>query len=257
MSQYQKELDVATKAAKAAGEVMRKYLYADQEQETKDDGTPVTIADTTINSQVIKLLAEHFPDDIVIGEEESTGEYGMGRRWFCDPIDGTNSFTWGVPTAMFSLALAIDGKPVLGLAYDPWQDLLFTGVIGEGSTVNGQPLQVSDKNFSNGIATFPADIKFLMSRPSYVEAVVDKGATIALFGGAVFRGVLIARGKLVSFASDKLNAHDVAAIQVVIEEAGGRLTGWDGQPIDYSRPFKGAIMTNGVVHDELVDLIAK
>ena len=94
---------------------MRQYFDIDQEGEWKDDGTPVTIADTAINRLVIERIVEAFPEDGVIGEEESNTEYGMGRKWFCDPIDGTKAYTWGVATAMFSLGLVVDGVPVAGV----------------------------------------------------------------------------------------------------------------------------------------------
>src|SRR3990170_3369867 len=75
---------------------------------SKKENSQVTIADKLINSLVIERLVTEFPNDGVIGEEESNTEYGAGRKWFCDPIDGTNAYIWGVPTAMFSLALVVD-----------------------------------------------------------------------------------------------------------------------------------------------------
>lgn len=106
-----RELEVAKSIALKAGEVMRQYFYDGQQKVIKDDGTPLTIADTTINRMVIEKLAKEFPEDGTIGEEESTTDYGQGRKWICDPIDGTKAYTWGVPTAMFSLALVVDGAP--------------------------------------------------------------------------------------------------------------------------------------------------
>ena len=105
MSMYEQELHTAQRIAREAGDIMRRYFDGDQQRQTKADGTPVTIADTTINSLVIQRLHETFPDDGVIGEEESTAGYGLGRKWLCDPVDGTKAFTWGVPTAMFSLEI--------------------------------------------------------------------------------------------------------------------------------------------------------
>src|SRR6185369_10621469 len=108
------------------------------------DGTPVTIADTTINSMVIAELQKEFPEDLIIGEEESTGDYGMGRRWICDPLDGTAAFVAGVPTSMFSLCLVVDGMPTVAVTYEPHRKQLFTAIRGEGSYCNGKKLQVSD-----------------------------------------------------------------------------------------------------------------
>ncbi|MBU6501056.1 MAG: hypothetical protein KGJ89_02930 [Patescibacteria group bacterium] len=117
MSSYTKELFAAKDIAKEAGVIMRKYFDEDQHIEIKKDNTQVTIADKLINSLVIQRLAKAFPSDGVIGEEESTAEYGGGRKWFCDPIDGTAAYIWGVPTAMFSLGLVLDGRPVIPSAH--------------------------------------------------------------------------------------------------------------------------------------------
>src|SRR5437868_351607 len=102
---YSKELNAANEIAFKAGKIMLEYFDGDQQVDTKSDNSPVTIADKLINSMVIEELAKHFPEDGVIGEEESTTDYGPGRKWFCDPIDGTIGYIWGTPTSMFSLAL--------------------------------------------------------------------------------------------------------------------------------------------------------
>ena len=146
MNNYQKEIAVAKTIARQAGEIMKKYFFIDQQMERKTDGSPVTVADKEINHLVIVELSKNF-DDGIIGEEESNTEYGMGRKWFCDPIDGTRAYVWGTPTAMFSLGLVVDGEPVLGVTYDPFLDLMYEGVKGQGSFMNGVPLKVSQKSF--------------------------------------------------------------------------------------------------------------
>src|ERR1700733_14684688 len=105
MNNFKKELEVATAIAKEAGVIMLKYFEDDQQVELKKDKTHVTIAENLINSLAIERLSKAFPDDGIIGEEESTSDYGMGRKWFCDPIDGTAAYVRSTPTAMFSLAL--------------------------------------------------------------------------------------------------------------------------------------------------------
>ena len=127
---YTKELAVAKQIAREAGEIMRYYFFAtDMCVETKEDSSPVTEADIKINSLVIERLATAFADDGVIGEEQSTATYGTGRRWGCDPIDGTKGFIWGAPTAMFSLGLVVDGTPVLGVCYESIVDELYWAVV--------------------------------------------------------------------------------------------------------------------------------
>lgn len=251
----EKELRVAKEIALKAGEIMRRYFYADQEKVIKDDGTPLTIADTTINRMVIEELAKEFPEDGVIGEEESTTEYGMGRKWICDPIDGTKAYTWGVPTAMFSLALVVDGVPQVGVAYDPFLDLMYCAVKGQGAYCNDKPIKVSTKQLHEGTISITGNLRELWKNPTNLMELAKRSKSVALLSGAVYRGCLIARGKFVGYVMKYLNAHDVAAIHVIIEEAGGKITGLDGESLDYSKPFHGAIMSNDIVHDEIVEIM--
>lgn len=246
------ELEVAKKVAREAGEIILKYFDGDQKVESKSDGSPVTIADKLINSMVIGRLQKAFPDDGIIGEEESTSEYGMGRKWFCDPIDGTRGFVWGLPTAMFSLALVIDGRPVLGVAYDPFLDKLYTAIKEGKSYCNSQEMNVSGLDLKEGVVAITSSVKSWPKR-DYILKILKDNIKVASFGGAVYRFCLVARGKFVGYIEHGLNAHDVAASQVIIECAGGKVTDIEGNKLDYSKPFKGAIASNGMVHDALVE----
>lgn len=249
------ELDIAIQIAHEAGAIMRQYFDADQQRVIKSDGSPLTIADTTINRMVIERLAEHFPDDIVIGEEESTGEYGMGRRWFCDPIDGTKAFTWGVPTAMFSLGLVIDGRPTMGVCYEPMLDQMYTAVHGEGAYRNGQKLQVNTQSLEEGILGTISSHYRIRHEAAYLDTLLDRHVDMAMFSGAVAKCIRVAEGRFTGYIEELVNGHDMAAAELIVTEAGGRVTDLNGDILDYSRPLKGAVTSNGVVHDELLRLI--
>lgn len=228
---------------------MLEYFDGDQQVEIKTDNTPVTIADKKINSLVIEELKKHF-DDVIIGEEESIGEYGSGRRWFCDPIDGTKAFIFGVPTAMFSLALVEDGRPVLGVCYDPFLDRLYTAVKGGGSYCNDKQLHVSNKNIEH--ATVAISARITKKRYQHIEFLLDKKIPLMALGGAVYKSCLVARGRIEGYLEVGISAHDIAAMELIIEEAGGLVTGLAGEILDYRKPFKGAAISNGVIHYELV-----
>ena len=251
---YSNELEVAKKIAYDAGQIMRQYFDGDQQRTIKSDGTPLTIADTTINSMVIERLAESFPDDILIGEEESTGSYGMGRRWFCDPIDGTKAFTWGVPTAMFSLGLVINGRPVVGVAYEPMLDKIYTAIVGEGSYCNGIRLSVNSDSLQTGILATVSSPYRIRKQTAYLEPLLDQRVEMATFSGSVARCVRIAEKRFVGHIGELVNPHDMAASEVIITEAGGKVTNLDGSEYDYTKPFRGTIVSNGLVHDELVSI---
>ena len=254
---YKTEVEVAKSIALMAGDIMREYFWADQGREIKEDGTPLTIADTMINSVVIRELAEHFPNDIVIGEEESTGDYSMGRRWFCDPIDGTKAFTWGVPTAMFSLALVVDGKPVLGVCYEPMLDVLYYAVQGGRAYRNDDEIHVNIADLSTGILGTISSQWRIRNEASYLDPLLENHDEMAAFSGAVAKIVRVAEGRFVGYIEELANAHDIAAAQVILEAAGGVITSLHGEPLDYSKPFKGIVSSNTIVHNELVTICRK
>lgn len=252
---YEKELEVAKNIAKQAGVIMLQYFDGDQEVETKSDNSPVTIADKKINTLVISELKKHF-DDLVIGEEESTGEYGMGRRWFCDPIDGTIAFVSGVPTAMFSLALIEDGRPVLGVAYDPFLDRLYEAVKGGGGHCNGKQIHVSTETIDGSVIAISAGTT--KTRYPHIEYLLDRKRKLRpLANGAVFKSCLVARGKISAYIEPGVNGHDTAAIDLIVTESGGIVTGLNGKILDYSKPFKGVAVSNGIIHNDLIESLVE
>lgn len=257
MTSYKAELEVATRIAYKAGDIMQMYFRDGQERIIKDDGTPLTIADTTINRMVIDELTKHFPEDLVIGEEESTGGYGLGRRWLCDPIDGTKAFTWGVPTAMFSLALVIDGTPTVGAAYEPQLDALYTAVTGEGAFCNGQPLSVNNDSLASGILATVSSPGRIRNQAAYLGELIDSKVDMATFSGAVAKSVRVAEGRFVGYLEEMVSPYDMAAVDVIVTEAGGKLTDFNGELLDYINGFKGAVVSNGAIHNELLQVIAR
>lgn len=253
MNNYQKELEVATGIAREAGSIMLKYFDIDQEIEYKDGKSSVTIADKLVNTMVIEKLKESFPEDGVIGEEESTAEYGMGRKWICDPIDGTAGYTWGTPTAMFSLALVVDGVPIVGVAFDPFLNKMYTAIKGAKSFCNDIELKVSDRVIEEGVVAINGSIRSFPDKNYYLKLREQKNIKLATFSGLVYKAILVAKGRFVGFVGPAF-LHDIAAIHLIIENAGGKITTADNSPLDYSKPFKGVvIVSNGVVHEKLVE----
>ena len=252
---WNEELEFAKKLAHEAGAIMLEYFDNEKKEEDKADGTIVTIADKVINSLVIERLSEVFPDDGIIGEEQSNSEYGYGRKWICDPIDGTWAFVTGVPTFMFSLALVIDGVPVLGVAYDPILDKLYSATKNGGAYCNNKRIQVSQKTTSNGILAVTGSIKKMQEKNSYVKEVLSREIKFVSVNGAVFKACLVASGRCIAYIGESLNPHDVAATHIITEEAGGKVTDFSGKVLDYKKHFSDTIISNGVVHEEIIDLV--
>lgn len=252
MNTYEKELEFAKNMAREAGEIMLKYFDANQKTEFKEDNSPVTIADKMINSLVIEKLTIAFPEDGVIGEEESNTEYGMGRKWFCDPIDGTNAYVLGLPTAMFSLALIVDGKPVVGIAYSPFLNKMYSGVKGEKSLCNDEIISVSDLDLRQGVVGISGSkVKAFIGHDYFNKMMADK-VNFSCITGTVFKVCLVACGKLAACAGFGVSPHDVAAVQVILEGSGGIMTTPDGTELDYSNHFSGALISNKASRDQLI-----
>ena len=246
-------LDFAVSVAHDAGEIMCKYFaLTDKHIETKQDSSPVTIADKEINQLLIDRVRQTFPDHGVLGEEQS---YNEDRRelWVCDPIDGTVGFILGVPTAMLSLAYVVDGKPVVAVMYEPLLNKLFTACKGEGAHLNGQPLNVSvTDSLRKAHIGITASVYQMFVREKFCKALLDEEAYLHTIPGNVFKGGLVAQGRLDGFIFPGRSAHDIAAEKLIIEEAGGVVTDLDGNEQRYDGPIRGAVISNGRIHDSLV-----
>ncbi|HSA83919.1 MAG TPA: inositol monophosphatase [Patescibacteria group bacterium] len=256
MSDLHSRLEFATKLAYKAGEIMLKYFQEGVEKENKADGSPVTIADTTINEMVIEEISRQYPQDGVLGEEVSNLQDGAEYLWVCDPIDGTRAFIFGIPTNQFSLALVKDGEPLLGVIYDPYSKRLYTAVKGEGAFLNKKKMAVSkETTIKNSFFALPHFRVPLFDSVGLFGEIVSKGVRSFAFLSITFEAMLVANNKIPAVGYGYTGAHDIAAIKIIVEEAGGKVTDLLGNDQRYDQPIKGALISNGLVHDELVGLV--
>ncbi len=255
---HNEHLDFAKALAHEAGEIMRKY-FLHTEREWKADQTPLTIADTTINRLVIERIAERFPEHSVLGEEESAMKDSQ-YTWVCDPVDGTMPYSHGLPISTFSLALCDDGVPIVGVVYDPFMDRLFWAKRGGGAFCNDNKLHVNNSGFENALIAvdaFPSTKPVVDADASIRDVLASKHAKTVTLWSAVLPACLVAQG---DFSASMLNTNqpqDPAAIKVIVEEAGGKVTDLFGNDQRYDQLTKGFIASNGVLHDELVAIIKK
>lgn len=245
-------LQFATRLAKEAGEIMRRYfLAADQGATIKQDATVLTVADTEVNDLVIKRVTAQYPQHGVLGEEASY-DSDKPELWVCDPIDGTNGFTIGEPTAVFSLAYVVDGVPMVAVTYDPFQDQLYSAAKGQGAFCNGQPLKVSSRKLQSAIIGLGGSFTEIDTNIELYRSLRATGANLRALGGLVFKGNMVAKGKIDGVLFPHNGAHDLAAVKLIVEEAGGKVTNVDGDEQRYDKPIRGGIISNGVIHDDLV-----
>lgn len=247
------------RVAREAGDIMRRSFLHDPETAWKADETPVTVADKEINRLVIEAVHETYPGHDIIGEEESSVVHRSGRVWVCDPVDGTIPFVRGIPTSVFSLALVEDGAPIAAVIYDPWCDRLCTAEKGKGTFLNGKPVRVSEQRGLDGcaigITTFNrADYDYT---GVYGELERCGGRNAFNLGSTAYMGMLVACGLLDAHIFPHHTVHDVAAQRLVVEEAGGRATDIRGNDQRYDGAVDGFVATNGLLHDEVLALLAR
>lgn len=251
-------LEFAKEIAKEAGKIMLKYFKTDNGSIYKGDKTIVTVADKEINTYLIKRVKEQFPEHCVDGEEESFGK--SNYVWVCDPIDGTAMYARNIPVATFSLALVVDGVPIVGVIYDVFTDSLYTAIKGKGAFRNGEKITVNDYTLEDmrSVAHFDMSPR---SKYNIYNAVKElaKDTYFVSIGSIVRACTCIASGEfnLAIFPGTTHKNCDIAAAKVIVEEAGGKVTDLFGKEQRYDTSINGAVVSNDIVHEHLIETIKK
>ena len=254
-------LDFAIELARAAGDVLKHYMDRDKKVELKGRANLVTIADKESEALVIRRILERYPTHTILAEESgvSGAHQSGGGKWIIDPLDGTTNFAHGYPFFSVSIAFEHAGDVLCGAVYDPCRDELFSGARGLGSFMNGQRLHVSDieKLVSGLIVTgFPYGVREKMKAAMVqFEAFLFDSQAVRRGGSAALDLCYAALGRCDGFWEMDLHPWDTAAGLVILEEAGGRVTDFAGNP--FSIYGKQIVASNGKIHDEMVAALAK
>ena len=246
------ELTFAIDLAQQAGKIMRDNFSSGMEKNWKEDGTPLTATDLAINELVIEAVSKKYPDHSVVGEEGSA-ETLSDYVWVCDPVDGTIPFSHSIPTFTFSLALTFKGESILGVIYDPMLDRLAYAEKGQGAVFNDNKAQVSDTE-SLGVGSI-VDVECDYRFPDLRKALIGKETEITVFRSCVYIGLLIAMGEYTAVVYEYNHPWDAAAVKIIVEEAGGKVTDIEGNEQRYDQDINGMIASNGKVHEELVEIV--
>ena len=255
----------AANIAQEAGARLREFFAEGVETEYKGDVDVVTIADRTVEKLIRTRLGETFAEHGIYGEEGTRERLESGLRWYVDPLDGTTNFAHGFPQFCVSmgleqraadLATEKDGTLVAGVIYDPMRDELFTARRGSGAQLNGKkPLHVS-RIAELGealIATgFPSRKRHLSPNIHFYHEFTLRSHGVRRAGSAALDLAYVAAGRLEAFWEFNLNPWDTAAGILLVEEAGGRVTDFAGNPVRLDS--RELLASNGLIHDELVGL---
>ena len=252
------ERRVAVDAAHAAGRLLRDEFSGIRHIAYKGAPTNlVTEMDRRAEAEILGRLRDSFPADAILSEETGAAAGRSGRRWIVDPLDGTTNYAHGLPLFGVSIALEAERRVVLGVVYDPSRDELFVAERGQGAMLQDAPIRVSPTaslDESLLVTGFPYNIRQThdTNLPEYAAFSV-RARAVRRLGAAVLDLAYVACGRFDGFWELQLGAWDVAAGALLVEEAGGRVTGIDGGPLDVDAAT--VVATNGAVHHAMLAVL--
>jgi myo-inositol-1(or 4)-monophosphatase len=251
----QTAIDIVTRA----GEMQMAQLGAAFRISKKAEIDLVTEVDLAVERMCQDMIRERYPSHRLVGEELGGGETASaaGHCWVFDPIDGTTNYAHGLPIFCSSLALQVDGFVEVGAIFDPTRRELFTAERGGGAFLNGTRLHVSfaaplvDALLVTG---FPYDVhRTIEDALETFGAFLRRARAVRRLGSAALDLCYVAAGRMDGFWEEKLKAWDTAAGALMVEEAAGRVTNFEGGPFVGDR---GEIVaSNGLIHDEMLDVL--
>lgn len=250
--EHSPELATALTAAKAAADISRRYYRGNFEVTTKADLTPVTQADIECEEAIRKIILGAFPEDGFYGEETGSTQADRDRLWLVDPIDGTKAFVRQYPFFSTQIALRQDNDIVLGVSCGTMFDELVWAERGKGAWQDGQRLKVSDIEDPERSALSTGNLKSLAQTDGWSRLAEFVAAADRIRGyGDFYQYHLLAAGKIEAVIESDVNVLDIAALSVIVTEAGGEFTDMNGRPPDPGT--RSVIAANPALHGKLLE----
>lgn len=253
-------LNFAIQTARDAGAILADRLGRALQVSNKGDIDLVTEADLASEKLIIERIKSHYPRHAILAEEAGDTEGDLTGasewKWIIDPLDGTTNYAHGYPCFCVSIALECAGEIEIGVIYDPTRDELFAAEKGQGATLNGRRMRVSeveDLNSAMLCTGFPYNVR---ERPNFARDFANftmEAQAVRRDGSAAIDLAYLACGRFDGFWEDGLNAWDVAAGILLITEAGGRVTDFVGAPLDIYTPK--VLASNGLVHHAMMKVL--
>ena len=252
-------LNFAIEVARDAGNLLLEKFGRITAITKKGDINLVTEADLASEELIIERIRSYHPKHSILAEEGGdvvTIGGGSTWKWIIDPLDGTTNYAHGYPCFCVTLALEHDGEIVLGVTYDPTRNETFAAEKGRGATLNGKPIRVSatEKLSEALIVTgFPYDFKHRENFTRHITEFMLSSRGVSRDGSAAIDMAYVACGRFDGFWEEGLNPWDVAAGKLLIEEAGGAITYYDGSKFSIYKPPICA--SNGRLHDQMLEVL--
>jgi myo-inositol-1(or 4)-monophosphatase len=257
-------LRTAETIAREAGALLREFYHRGVRTEYKGDVDLVTEADRASEKLIVSRLKDAFPTHGIYGEEGTRSGLDAEFRWYVDPLDGTTNFAHGFPA--FCVVLGCeqrrsglkpdeDGEMVAGVVYDPLRDEMFSGAKGEGATLNGELIHVSKtKALAESLMAtgFPSQKRHRSPNIHFYQEFTLRSHGVRRVGSAALDMAYVACGRLEAFWEFQLNPWDTSAGFLLVEEAGGTVTHFDGGK--FTLDSREVLATNGLIADEMQHL---
>lgn len=245
-------LQTALQAASVASEISRNYYAGNFTVTTKDDLTPVTQADIECEQAIRKIILERFPEHGFYGEETGRTRDDADYLWLVDPIDGTKGFVRQYPFFSTQIALMHKGQIILGVSSGTMMGELAWAEKGRGAWLNGQRLAVSDISNPDRAAVSTGNLKSLAMSEGWSKLgeIVARADRIRGYGD-FYHYHLLASGKIEAVIESDVNILDIAALSIIVAEAGGAFTDINGKAIGLET--RSVLATNAALHDDYLD----
>ena len=253
-------VEFAHTLADAAGEIVRSGAGSRRVVHRKADASPVTEIDRAVEIRLREMIAARYPDHGVVGEEFGEDRPGVGHVWVLDPIDGTKAFIAGLPVFGTLIGLARGGRPVLGVVEQPVTRERWMGIDGAGTWYNGERARTdaSCERLRNALVCTTSAEYYEGRRDASAHRRIVSSSRWVVYGGNGYAFAQVARGFIDVALETKHSVYDYCALVPVVENAGGVMTGWRGEPLTLDPVAGGRVLASGnrAVHEAAMACLA-
>ena len=248
---------LAVQAARKAGQVLQGRLGRTRRVDYKGAVNLVTEMDFRSERIIVSEIRKHFPEHGFLAEEKAQERTGSPYRWVIDPLDGTTNYAHGLPVYCVSIALEYGGEIILGVVYDPSREELFVAQKGKGARLNGRRMTVSKTSrLSKSLLTtgFPYDLRESpVDNFDHFRNFALRTHAVRRCGSAALDLCYVAAGRMDGFWEMKLGAWDLAAGSLMVQEAGGKVTNFEGRSLGLDGSH--VLASNRRIHGEMMNIL--